>query len=99
MQVRSAAYIVLTVLAWALRACAIGLCAITVCLCSSSLASLSWVSGLATQLAYALPASIAGYGLIASPFGGVFRLDFALLALLLFFGDFACTWAASKLLG
>ena len=97
MPVRNAAHIFLRIIALALRAGALVLCALTACLTTSSLAALPPVAELAVQLAYALPAAVAGYGLIASPFGGVFRLDFALLAALLFLLDFGCSWAAAKL--
>ena len=98
MQVRSAVYIVLTLLSWGIRLCAVGVCALTAALCFSALSGLGPVAALSAQLAYALPARVAGYGLIASPFGGVFRLDFAILAAVLFLLDFACSWAASKVL-
>ena len=97
MQARRAASIALTIIAWGMRVLAICLCALTVALCFSSLASVSFVAEAAVDLSYALPASVAGYGLVASPFGGVFRTDFALLALVLFLIDFLCTKLADLL--
>ena len=98
MQVRRAAYIVLSIIGWAFRIAAVVVCLVTAALCFSRLSSMTLVAALATSLAYALPASVAGYGLVASPFGGVFRFDFACLALVLFLLDFGCSWLAAKLM-
>ena len=62
---------------------------------------LSWIVRLCAIalciLAIMLPSLIAGYGLIPSPFGGVFRFDFALSAALLFLIDYALQRAIFKL--
>ena len=97
MQVRESLRLAALIAAWGCRILAVLLCLLTAALCFSSLASLELVASLSVDLAYALPASIAGYGLVASPFGGVFRLDFAVLALLLFCVDAALSWAAARL--
>ena len=97
MQARRAGAIALTIISWGLRICAIGLCILTAALCFSSLSSLAVVAELAADLAHALPTQIAGYGLVSTPFGGVFRLDFAVLALLLFAIDYLCIRIADAL--
>ena len=43
-----------------------------------------------------LPSSIAGYGVITSPFGGVFRLDYAIVAVILFVADYLLTRASRR---
>ena len=42
------------------------------------------------DLSRALPQVIAGWGVIASPFGGIFRLDFTIVAAVCFLLDFIC---------
>ena len=44
----------------------------------------------------ALPSAIAGYGVITSPFGGVFRLDYAIVAVILFVADYLLTRASRR---
>ena len=53
--------------------------------------------GLVMDLTQALPDVIAGYGLITSPFGGVFRFDFALAMVFLLVVDYAAQRAARAL--
>lgn len=82
------------VAAWVCRLCAIALCALTVALCFSGLTAKLNVVGLVVDLSRALPSAIAGYGVMTSPFGGVYRLDFAAVAFALFLIDYACMRAS-----
>lgn len=77
MDFRRAAAIGFTILSWTSRLIAIGLGALTVLLCFPSAAARLNLIGLVIDIANALPDVISGYGLITSPFGGVFRFDFA----------------------
>lgn len=90
MDLRRAGAIVLSIVAIALRLCAIAMCAITVVLCFSGLSARLNMVGFVVDLSRAMPAVIAGYGVITTPFGGVFRLDFALVAAVLFLLDYVC---------
>lgn len=96
MNFRKAAAICLIILAWALRICAIALCVLVVLLCFSGIAAQLGIVGLVVDVQQALPDVIAGYGLVATPFGGVFRLDFALMAVIFFVLDYACTYASQR---
>lgn len=97
MGARSAGAVALSVLSLVLRLCGIALCAIVIVLCFAGLAARLNIVGLVVELSRALPSPIAGYGVIASPFGGVFRFDFALLAAACFFFDFVCVRASRAL--
>ena len=90
MDVRRAGAIALTVLGFAFRLCAIALC-------FSGLSARLDMVGFVVDLSRLLPAFIAGYGVITTPFGGVFRLDFSLIALLFFLLDYACMRCARML--
>lgn len=97
MDARNAAAIALSVAAAVLRLCAILLCALVIVLCFSGLVTKLGLVNLVVDLSRALPRVIAGWGVISSPFGGVFRLDFTVVAAALFLLDFACTRAARAL--
>lgn len=97
MDSRRAGAIALSIVAVAFRMCAIAMCAITVVLCFSGLSARLNMVGFVVDLSRAIPAVIAGYGVITSPFGGVFRFDFALVAAVLFLLDYACCRAARAL--
>ena len=97
MDLRRAGAIVLSIVAIALRLCAIAMCAITVGLCFSGLSARLNMVGFVVDLSRAMPAVIAGYGVITTPFGGVFRLDFALVAAVLFLLDYVCCRASRTL--
>ena len=97
MDSRKAGAVALIVLAYILRLCAIALCALTVLLCFSGIASRLSLVGFVVTLSRTLPSAIAGYGVIATPFGGVFRFDFACTAALLFALDYLCTRASYAL--
>ncbi len=91
MSARKAGAVALTVLSYILRICGIALCLIVVALCFSGMAARLDIVGLVVDLSRALPDFIAGYGVIASPFGGVFRFDFAAVAAFCFALDFLCS--------
>ena len=97
MQGYRAAAVALSVVGWAARLSAIAMCVLTVVLCFSGVASTLNLVGFIVDLSRALPGAIAGYGVITTPFGGVFRLDYAIVAAVLFLIDFACMRAAFRL--
>ena len=97
MQARRAASIALTIASWGLRLCAIVVCLLTALLCFSGAAVEAGVAELAADLAASLPEGIAGWGLASTPFGGVFRTDFALVAIGLFAIDYLCARVADLL--
>lgn len=90
MDVRRAAAIALAVLSAAFRIAAFAFAILTVLLCFPSAAARLGISGLVIDVARALPDLIEGYGLVTSPFGGVFRLDFALAMVGLLACDYLC---------
>lgn len=81
MDARRAAAVALYVVAVALRLFGIFMCAVTIILCFSGLVAALGLVGFVVDLSRAVPDVISGYGVIPSPFGGVFRLDFAIIAL------------------
>ena len=97
MDVRRAAAIALTVLSVAFRIAAVAFAVLTVLLCFPSAAARLGITGFVIDLSHALPDLIQGYGLVTSPFGGVFRLDFALACACLFILDYFCQRIAYKL--
>lgn len=90
MDARRAAAVALSVLSVLLRVCAIALGALTVLLCFPSAAARLNLTNIVIDLAAALPDVIEGYGLITSPFGGVFRFDFAIAMVALLVLDYIC---------
>ncbi len=94
---RKAGALALTIVAWALRLCGIALVVIVVALSFSGVASRLGLVNLVIDISRAIPSVIAGYGLIATPMGGVFRLDFALMAVLFFLLDYLCLRVARSL--
>lgn len=90
MDARKAGAVALNILAYAFRACAIALCVLVIILCFPGLVSRLGLVNFVIDLSRALPQVIAGWGVIASPFGGIFRLDFAVVAVVFFLLDFAC---------
>lgn len=97
MDTRKAGAVALIILAYAFRLMAIALCVITCVLCFSGITARLGIVGIVTDLSRTLPQLIAGYGVISSPFGGVFRLDFALTAVALFLLDYLCCRASRAL--
>ncbi|MDY2777785.1 MAG: hypothetical protein SOU51_05350, partial [Collinsella sp.] len=90
MDARRAIAIALSVIAVALRILGALMSALTVILCFSGLSARLNIVGLVIDISRLIPDLIAGYGVITSPFGGVFRLDFALVALIFFLLDYLC---------
>lgn len=97
MDARRAGAIACTVLSWIARICAIALCILAIMLCFPSLIARLRLTGFIQDISNALPSLIAGYGLIPSPFGGVFRFDFALCAAVLFLIDYLLQRTACNL--
>lgn len=89
--------IALTVLSAASRSFALLLCVLTVALCFNGIAARLNIVMFVVELTRALPKVIAGYGLIATPFGGVFRFDFACMAAAFFLLDYLCARFARSL--
>ena len=73
MNSRKAAAVAMSIIAIACRICGIFMSAMTVLLCFSGLTAKLQIVGFVVELSRALPSAIAGYGVITSPFGGVFR--------------------------
>jgi len=71
--------------------------AMTVLLCFSGLTAKLQIVGFVVELSRALPSAIAGYGVITSPFGGVFRLDYAIVVVILFVIDYLLTRASRRI--
>lgn len=90
MDARKAGAIALNVLCYACRILALALCALTVVLCFSGVSTKLGIVTFVMDLTQTLPDVIAGYGLIPTPFGGVFRFDFMLMAIVLFTIDYLC---------
>ncbi|MDO4436675.1 MAG: hypothetical protein Q4B77_01815 [Coriobacteriaceae bacterium] len=90
MDSRKAGAVALSIVAVCCRVLAVALCALTVALCFNGVPSRLNIVAFVVDLTRALPDVIAGYGLIPTPFGGVFRFDFALMATSLFCIDYAC---------
>lgn len=88
MDSRRALAVALSLLGFAFRLFAFVLCALTVVLCFNGVATMLGIVNLVVDLTRALPDIIAGYGLIPTPFGGVFRFDFAVVAVMCFFADY-----------
>lgn len=97
MDARRAGAVTLNLLALVFRVCAVLLCAVVVMLCFSGTVSRLNMVGFIVELSRAMPDVIAGYGVISSPFGGVFRFDFAVVAAILFLLDYACARASRAL--
>ena len=93
---RKAAAVAMSIIAIACRICGIFMSAMTVLLCFSGLTAKLQIVGFVVELSRALPSSIAGYGVITSPFGGVFRLDYAIVAVILFAADYLLTRASRR---
>lgn len=97
MDVRKAGAIALNVLSFACRILALLLCALTVLLCFSGVSTRLGIVSFVIELTQSLPDVIAGYGLIPTPFGGVFRFDFMLMSVVLFIVDYLCARLARSL--
>ena len=82
MNSRKATAVAMSIIAIACRICGIFMSAMTVLLCFSGLTAKLQIVGFVVELSRALPSAIAGYGVITSPFGGVFRLSLIHICLL-----------------
>ena len=89
MDSRKALAVALTLLGFAFRLFALVLCALTVILSFNGVATMLGIVAFVVDLTQARPDIIAGYGLIPTPFGGVFRFDFAVMAVVCFALDYA----------
>lgn len=94
MNSRKAAAVAMSVLSVVCRVCGVFMTVMTVMLCFSGIAAKLQIVGFIVELSRALPAAIAGYGVITSPFGGVFRFDYAIVAVVFFIIDYALTRAS-----
>lgn len=88
MEVRKALAVALQLLSYVARVAAVALCVLVVILCFAGVTSRLGIVWLVTDLSRAMPEIISGYGVISSPFGGVFRLDFTIVAVALFILDY-----------
>lgn len=95
MNSRKAAAVAMSIIAIACRICGIFMSAMTVLLCFSGLTAKLQIVGFVVELS-PLPSAIAGYGVITSPFGGVFRLDYAIVAVILFVADYLLARASRR---
>lgn len=90
MNSRRAGAITCAILSYVSRFIGIFMCLITILLCFPGVSAKLNLVGFIVDLSRAVPSVLAGYGVIASPFGGVFRFDFALVAFLFFVIDYVC---------
>lgn len=97
MDARKAGAIALNVVSFTCRILAQLLCFLTVALCFSGVTTRLGIVTFVIELTQTLPDIIAGYGLIPTPFGGVFRFDFMLMAIVLFAIDYLCARVARSL--
>lgn len=88
MDLRKAAAVFLCVLSIVCRVCAVAMGVLTVALYFPGVSVRLNLTGFVIDLSRALPDIIEGYGLVTSPFGGVFRTDFAITMLALFIADY-----------
>ncbi len=91
MGTRKAGAVALNLLSYVFRIMGIVLCVLVVLLCFSGIAARLNIVGFVVELSRMLPDVIAGYGLMPTPFGGVFRLDYALVAVICFGLDYLCS--------
>lgn len=97
MGARAAAAIACKVLAVAFRVLGLGLTALTLVLCFANIPLKAASTGFVVDLTRSLPSAISGYGLVPTPSGGVFRTDFAIIAVLLLAADYALSKASARL--
>lgn len=97
MDSRRAAAVALAVVSVACRIAGAFMAGLTVILCFPGVSAKLNLVGLVIDLSRSLPDLISGYGLVTSPLGGVFRLDFALVAVFLFLLDYICQRASRAL--
>ena len=97
MDYRKAAAIACSLISWVCRISGIVLCGITVVLCFGGIAARLGLVSYVIEFSRLLPDVIAGYGVLPTPFGGVFRMDFALSAFALFTIDFAAQKVSERI--
>lgn len=90
MEARKAAAIALNIFAYAFRIMGMLLCALVIVLCFPGIINQLGLTGFVVDLSRMLPGVIAGWGVLVSPFGGVFRFDFLIVAIACFLLDFIC---------
>lgn len=90
MEARRAAAIALNIFAYAFRIMGMLLCALVIALCFPGIINQLGLTGFVIDLSRVLPSVIAGWGVLVSPFGGVFRFDFLIVAIVCFVLDFVC---------
>lgn len=91
MEARKAAAVALNICAYAFRVIGIALCILVIMLCFPGIVNQLGLTGCVIDLSRVLPGVIAGWGVIVSPFGGVFRFDFLIVGIVFFVLDFACS--------
>ena len=96
MNSRKATAVAMSIIAIACRICGIFMSAMTVLLCFSGLTAKLKIVGFGVELSRARPSASAGYGGITAPFGGVFRLEYAIVAVILFVADYLLTRASRR---
>lgn len=89
MDYRKAVAIACSLISWVCRIAGIVLSIITVILCFGGIAARLGLVNYVIEFSRMLPGVIAGYGVLPTPFGGVFRMDFAISAFVLFALDIA----------
>ena len=97
MNSRRAGAIVCSILSYACRVLGIFMCLITILLCFPGVSAKLNLVGFIVDLSRAVPSVLEGYGVIASPFGGVFRFDFALVGFIFFVIDHICVRVSRRL--
>ena len=90
MEARKAAAIALNIFAYAFRIMGMLLCALVIVFCFPGIINQLGLTGFVVDLSRMLPGVIAGWGVLVSPFGGVFRFDFLIVAIACFLLDFIC---------
>ena len=89
MDYRKAVAIACSLVSWICRIAGIVLSVVTVILCFGGIAARLGLVSYVIEFSRLLPDVIAGYGVLPTPFGGVFRMDFAISAFVLFAVDIA----------
>lgn len=97
MNSRKAGAIACAIVSYACRFIGIFLCLVTILLCFPGVSAKLNLVGFIVDLSRAVPSVVAGYGVIVSPFGGVFRFDFALVAFVFFLVDYLLTRASRNM--
>lgn len=87
----------LYVLAWIFRICAWVVCAITILSCFNLIYRFAPVASVLGVVQGATPGVLVGRLSLETPFGGLFRGDFAVVALCLFVLDWVCLRVSANL--